>query len=318
MRPLKVIGRVTAGVAATAVVAVGGFTAYHHIELHQEAGKLKPAGEMVQVDGHQMSVQVEGKKSDDPTIVLMAGAGTAAPIYSFKPLTDRLDGDFRTAVVERFGYGYSDDVDTPRDVATVLAQDREALRLAGEKPPYVLAPHSMGGLEALYWAQQYPNEVAGIVGLDMAVPHSYDDLDFKGEKRTMDLGRKLRFFGLSRVMGDDDLTTDLTGYERAQQKMLTQRNFLDDAQYDEGLAVLDNAAKVQAGGIPDVPTLMFVSNGKEIGDFWVPASTAYAKQAGAQLVQLDVGHYVFQYEPDLIAKKTTAFMDAHSGQPAGS
>jgi len=318
MRPLKVIGRVTAGVAAMAVVAVGGLTAYHHIELHQEAGKLRPAGQMVQVDGHQMSVQVEGPNNDDPTIVLIAGAGTAAPIYSFKPLTDRLDDDFRTAVVERFGYGYSDIVDTDRDVASVTEDDREALRLAGEKPPYVLAPHSMGGLEALYWAQQYPNEVEGIVGLDMAVPHSYDELDFKGEQRTMDLGRELKFFGISRVVGGDGLTTDLTGYERAQQKMLTQRNFLNDSQYDEGLALLDNAATVQAGGIPDVPTLMFVSNGKEIGDFWVPASTKFAAEAHADLVKLDVGHDVFQYEPDLIAQKTTAFMDAHFGQPAGS
>jgi pimeloyl-ACP methyl ester carboxylesterase len=265
-----------------------------------------------------MSVQVEGPRNDDPTVVLIAGAGTAAPIYSFKPLTDRLDDDFRTAVVERFGYGYSDDVDVDRGVASVTEDDREALRLAGEKPPYVLAPHSMGGLEALYWAQQYPNEVEGIVGLDMAVPHSYDELDFQGEKRTMDLGRRLEFFGISRVMGGDELTTDLTGYERAQQKMLTQRNFLDDAQYNEGLALLDNAATVQAGGVPDVPMLMFVSNGEEIGDFWVPASTTFAADAHADLVALDVGHDVFQYEPDLIAQKTTAFMDAHFGQPAAS
>lgn len=309
MRALKVIGKTLAGLIATALVLVGGFTGYHHVMLRHEAGELEPVGHRSTVDEHQMSVSAHGPKNGGPALVLISGAGTASPIYSFKPLTDRLDDEFHTVVVERFGYGYSDVVDRDRSVAAVLEDTREALRQAGEAPPYVLAPHSMGGLEALYWAQTYPDEVAGVVGLDMAVPHSYDSLDFAGEKATMDLGRKLRFFGLSRLMGGDGLTAGLDGDQIAQQEMLTHRNFLDDTQYDEGLALLDNAATVQAGGIPDDPMLMFVSNGEEIGDFWVPASTEFAGRAGAELVQLDVGHYVFQYDPDLIAQRTAAFLE---------
>ena len=310
MRALKFIGKTLAGLIATALVLVAGFTGYHHIMLRHEASELEPVGQMTTVDEHQMSVSAHGPKSAEPAIVFISGAGTASPIYSFKPLTDRLDDEFHTVVVERFGYGYSDDVHTDRHVAVMLEDTREALRQAGETPPYVLAPHSMGGLEALYWAQTYPDEVAGVVGLDMAVPHSYDSLDFEGEKATMDLGRKLRFLGLSRLMGGDDVTTGLDGDQITQQEMLTHRNFLDDSQYDEGLALLDNAATVQASDLPDDPMLMFVSNGDEIGDFWVPASTEFAGQAGAELVQLDVGHYVFQHEPDLIAQQTAAFLEA--------
>jgi pimeloyl-ACP methyl ester carboxylesterase len=92
-------------------------------------------------------------------------------------------------------------------------------------------------------------------------------------------------------------------------RSLTHRTLLDDSQYDEGLALLENAATVQAGDLPDDPMLMFVSDGDEIGDSWVPASTEFAGQAGAELVQLDVGHYVFQYEPDLIAQQTAAFIE---------
>ncbi|GAA4686600.1 Pimeloyl-ACP methyl ester carboxylesterase [Promicromonospora umidemergens] len=309
MRALRFIGKTLAGLLATALVLIGGFTGYHHIMLRHEASELEPVGQMTTVDEHQMSVSGQGPKNDEPTIVLISGAGTAAPIYAFKPLTDRLDDEFRTVVVERFGYGYSDTVDADRDVAAVLENTREALRQAGEKPPYVLAAHSMGGLEALYWAQTYPNEVAGVVGLDMSVPHSYDSLDFEAEKATMDLGRKLKLVGLSRVLGGDDLTAGLDGDQIAQQEMLTHRNFLNDTLYAEGLALLDNAATVQAGDMPDDPMLMFVSDGEEIGDFWVPANTEFADQAGAELVQLDVGHYVFQYEPDLIAQQTAAFIE---------
>ncbi|MFD2793367.1 alpha/beta fold hydrolase [Promicromonospora vindobonensis] len=309
MRALRFIGKTLAGLLATLLVLVGGFIGYHHIMLRHEANELEPAGQMATVGGHRMSVSAHGPKNDEPAIVFISGAGTASPIYSFKPLTDRLDDAFRTVVVERFGYGYSDEVDTDRHVAAMLEDTREALLLAGEVPPYVLAPHSMGGLEALYWAQTYPDEVAGVVGLDMAVPHSYDLLDLEGEKATMDLGRQLTFLGLSRLMGGDDLTAGLGADQIAQQEMLTHRNFLGDSQYAEGLALLDNAATVQAGDLPDGPMLMFVSDGDEIGDFWVPASTEFAGQAGAELVQLDVGHYVFQHEPDLIAQQTAAFIE---------
>ena len=35
----------------------------------------------------------------------------------------------------------------------------------------------MSGLEALYWAQKYPDEVSAIIGLDMAVPEYYDSMN---------------------------------------------------------------------------------------------------------------------------------------------
>ena len=35
----------------------------------------------------------------------------------------------------------------------------------------------MSGLEALYWAQKYPDEVEAIIGLDMAVPDHYDEMN---------------------------------------------------------------------------------------------------------------------------------------------
>lgn len=45
---------------------------------------------------------------------------------------------------------------------------RAALKSAKIEAPYILCPHSMSGIEALYWAQQYPEEVLAIIGLDMA------------------------------------------------------------------------------------------------------------------------------------------------------
>ncbi len=66
--------------------------------------------------------------------------------------------DYRTVVVEKAGYGYSDVSDISRDIDTILEETREALTQAGEEGPYILYPHSMSGIEALYWAQKYPDE----------------------------------------------------------------------------------------------------------------------------------------------------------------
>ena len=78
-------------------------------------------------------------------------------------------------MVEKFGYGFSDIVDKERSIDSILADTRTALTKADIEGPYVLCPHSMSGIEALYWAQRYPEEVEAIIGLDLAVPKAYED-----------------------------------------------------------------------------------------------------------------------------------------------
>ena len=59
---------------------------------------------------------------------------------------------------------------------------------SGNKPPYILVPHSLSGIEAIYWAQKYPSEVKGIIALDIGLPNQYvthkigmvDSLTIKG------------------------------------------------------------------------------------------------------------------------------------------
>ena len=70
-----------------------------------------------------------------------------------------LSDEYRIVVVEKFGYGYSDVVDEDRNIQTVLSETRLALNKAGIDGPYVLCPHSMSGIEALYWAQEFPDEI---------------------------------------------------------------------------------------------------------------------------------------------------------------
>ena len=143
----------------------------HQAHLKKETELRSPLGQMVEVDGYHMSVYIEG--TGNSTLVFMSGGGTCSPMLDFKSLYSLLSDKYQIAVVEKFGYGFSDIVDKNRDLDSILEDTRAALAGAGLTAPYVLCPHSMSGLEALYWAQKYPDEVSAIIGLDMAVPEHY-------------------------------------------------------------------------------------------------------------------------------------------------
>ncbi len=93
---------------------------------------------MVEVDGHQMSVYTEG--TGETTLVFMSGGGTCSPILDFKSLYSLLSDEYQIAVVEKFGYGFSDIVDRNRDIDVILEDTRAALTAAGLTAPYVLCP----------------------------------------------------------------------------------------------------------------------------------------------------------------------------------
>ena len=99
-----------------------------------------------------MNVYIKGEGSE--TIVFLSGAGIASPILDFKNLTDSLSKKYKVVVVERAGYGYSEDSDQSRDVMEVLSETRQALSQAEVSGPYVIVSHSMASLESLALARE--------------------------------------------------------------------------------------------------------------------------------------------------------------------
>lgn len=85
------------------------------------------------------------------------------PVYDYKILYSKLSNEYRVVVVEKAGYGYSEISEGIRNVETMVEETRGALEAVGENGPYVLLPASYSGIEAIYWAQSYPNEIAAII-----------------------------------------------------------------------------------------------------------------------------------------------------------
>ncbi len=286
---------------------------HNHIKLSLESSKIKNVGTLVNVDGYKMNVYIEGEKSNnnDSTIVLLSGSGIASPIYDYKVLYSKLSGDYRVAIIEKFGYGYSDVSGISRDVATMVEEDRRALAEAGESAPYVLMPHSMSVLEAIYWACTYPNEVAAIIGLDMAVPDSYDENNNNIANITL---KKIGcFFGFHRFEIFNPVSNlGLTNEEYEQNKLLNYRNTLNKDVYNECKIVFDNAETVRNMDISNVPVLMFTTNlnSEKSSGTWVEAQDDFADKLNYCIqIKYECGHNLHYYKANEMAGKILDFLN---------
>jgi len=285
------------------------FVLFHQIMLKIEEPLRTPLGQLVEVDGHKMSVYAEG--SGDKTLVFLSGSGTPSPILDFKSLFSLLSDEYKIVVVERFGYGFSDVVDKPRDIDTVLSETRVALIAADINGPYVLCPHSMSGLEALYWAQQYPEEVEAIVGLDMAVPEAYES--FKNNafiNAASQFNAKTGMIRLVPLLNALDCVEHgtLTEEEKEIVHALLYQNFSNRTTMNELKYISENAKIVGTGEIPQVPMLLFISNDTSTTEL-TDATQRYANTVeNAKVIQLDCPHYVHDYEHNKISEEIKEFL----------
>ena len=309
-KKLKIPGKVLLAIIAVLAVSLLTIYVYNRIRMRQEESLLEnPPGQMVEIDGHKMCVYEEGE--GEHTLLFLSGSGTAAPILDFKSLYSLLRDDYHIVVIEKFGYGFSDVVDEERSFDTILRQDREALEKAGIEGPFVLCPHSMSGLEAIMWAQDYPDEVEAIIGLDMVLTSTYDEFDFESVLRYEKLAAFARKLGIVRFFySDSSLPSALSKEEKEIYRAIACRKAVNIDVINEGAAIPDAVREIDGKPKPDIPMLMFLSDGKEIkGTDWAGRHYDYASDlTKAKVIELDCGHYVHNFMQDRIAEEIREFV----------
>ena len=286
----------------------------HLVHLKKEVDLRLPLGQLVEVDGHNMSVYIEG--AGDATLVFMSGGGTCSPILDFKSLYSLLSDKYQIAVVEKFGYGFSDIVDKNRDIESILEDTRAALTTAGLTAPYVLCPHSMSGLEALYWAQKYPAEVSAIIGLDMAVPACYDYMNINIP--LLQIASWAANVGVTRFIpgiSDSDAVKfgTLSEKEKEIYKAVFYSRTATVTMINEMKWVKKNAETVNHRTPPQLPMLLFISDGSGGTGFdkevWRKIPIEYLSQVdGGEYIELDCPHYVHDYEYKAISENIITFL----------
>ena len=286
---------------------------FHRISLEKEQASLTPMGQQVLVDGHQMNVYVEGNGPE--TIVVLSGAGIASPILDFKEVSESLSKRYKVVIVERAGYGYSDDSNHSRDVMEVLSETRQALSQANVKGPFIILSHSMASLESLAWQEKYPDEVKTLVGLDWALPASYENLKQNQALITVAYWSSkiglLRYFPESFYIKNSTLTEN----ERKQYKLLAYKQLMSQAMFHESRLAKENAKKVPSSINPKIPALLMVSNGDGTSfsqSEWQHFAEEFASdQPNVQVVYVDVTHDLYHYQSNEIVSQLEDFLKSN-------
>lgn len=156
---------VLALLATTSVGAgVGNLSSSRFASTHPAPGVTRSTGD------HDLHIDCRGQGR--PTVVLFNGLGEFSA--SWARVVDGVAPTTRVCAYDRAGQGWSDEVDDPQDGVAAADDLHALLAAAGERGPFVLVGHSIGGPYAMTNAERYADEVTGMVLLDSTSPRQFD------------------------------------------------------------------------------------------------------------------------------------------------
>ena len=128
-----------------------------------------PPGKLVSVGNHRLHIRCDGGGA--PSVIFDAALGGSSLSWSLvHPAVARVT---RACSYDRAGFGWSDAGPLPRTAGRIADELHALLRAAAVPPPYVLVGHSYGGLVMRSYAARHPNDIAGLVLIEPAVPEEW-------------------------------------------------------------------------------------------------------------------------------------------------
>jgi pimeloyl-ACP methyl ester carboxylesterase len=253
-----------------------------HPTAHDAPTSASPAlsGGRADVGGYELAWRCEG--TGEPTVILEAGLGGSGA-DAFHDIFDDVAEISRVCTYDRAGTGVSDDRPMGTHVtAGLMAEELHALLdEIGVERPVVLLGHSYGGMPVRAFEGEYPDEVAGMILLDVSsepeVP-VYERLgvgDWIDDTDRIDMETTMRQLRAAGDLGDIPL-------------------------------VVVTAGRIDDEYLATVPRL---------------ASRAQTRLAGLStnaihVVATDSGHFVYEDEPDVVLAAIRVVVDAaDDGRP---
>lgn len=145
----------------------------HKINSNQELNYIKnfDTGKIIDVDSQKVNYKIFNEENTEKTIVLMSGSGATDLSLSFEPLANNINA--KIILINRPGYGFSDDTNKKADIDYIVNFYRNVLKKLNVSDKIILMPHSISGIYSMYWAEVYPSEIESIIGLDIGSPYIY-------------------------------------------------------------------------------------------------------------------------------------------------
>ena len=280
---------------------------WNQICKHIDAKLLSNAyGQAVEVNGKTMVVDIQGEEHET-TILLLPGSASASPVLEFLPLAIALSQHYRVITIEPFGYGLSDTTNTSRDLDTVVKELHQCVSALGYDQYYLMA-HSLSGLYSLYWANTYPKEVLGFIGIDCSVPGQNDENPYPISitainKISAYLQKTQNALGISRArsIGDPQriIFADFS-YNYSEEQINTYRILTLDCSYNKTVLNELNCFDAHLAAVAEMkfpetlPVLQFVASANcEAMAAWEQLHKDVITEAEySNVIRMEGGHYL--------------------------
>jgi len=275
-------------------------------------------GEYVHTDAYDMYYVSKG--SGDIAVVFIAGSGTPSAYTDFYNLQESLSDKAQTISFDHAGSGFSSKTDKSRTVEN-LSNELKTLRdsVAPEKQIFLVC-HSLGSLEAIYFAQQNPEKVAGIVFLDSGDPEFYR-ADSEITAKILNRGIAFtRTIGLNRALCSLGVPIPLYGESERMKNLPSDIADLDKAMFNKYAGSKDtlqaieemneNAEKVSGGPrLVELPILVLSSDSGEVWSVVQNTLAGWSKNS-RQVTLADSSHYLHWSNEDEVTKEISDFIDS--------
>lgn len=305
------------------VIGVVGFGAiYQTLATSRDRQRFLPPGKVVQINDKTWHYQIMGEGR--PTVIVDSGAGgTHLDWQLVQPEVAKFTS---ILTYDRAGYGWSDSSSKPRTAEQVVGELRQLLKEVEIEPPYILVGMSLSGLFTRLFAYHYPEEVAGMILVDVAHERMYEDTPVEWVELNKRLERLLTY--VVPIMGRTGLLRLLVTFDSLPmaaglfQKFPPSMRSLAKALYSQtqfGKTFAQESAAVsvsmnqieqtrQTKPFPDIP-LIVLSAGKPDFDITqevleklqaLHADLADESPQGVHIVAHESGHVIQLEQPELV------------------
>jgi pimeloyl-ACP methyl ester carboxylesterase len=202
-----------------------------------------------------------------PIIIFEAGMGSTMDTWQNIP--DSIAKTNRVFLYDRAGLGNSDLTKRERTIPNMVEELRMTLQARRMEPPYVYVAHSMGSYIARYFANQYPEEIAGVILIDPSPDKMYDDYSEEEYENFQ-------------LIGDDSFANSSEGAKNEWE------NYLDNRKYVTG--------KIPPDEIP-----MIILSATE-WDFYAYHQEMMNNNPNSKHLKIEGSHGLHQEKPELIIR----------------
>ncbi len=156
------------GLLAFIIVTTVAGAIYEQIGRQQTARDFPPPGQLIDIGGRRLHIDCRG--SGSPTVVFESGLdinGSLSWSLVHQQIAETIT---RACAYSRAGILWSDPYDAPQNGTSVAEDLHAALETSGERGPFVLVGHSLGGSYIMTYTKYFGAAVAGVVFVDTSHP----------------------------------------------------------------------------------------------------------------------------------------------------